>query len=231
MIVHTYHAALKDLLIKKDANPCLLRWILLLQEFDLEIKDKKGIENGVADHLSRMKIVEETVLDDSLPEEQVYAIGRYVENRQDTLAVDCSADCSANCSTDCSADCSADPKHFVAAIKKRYSQLPWFAEIANFLAAEKELVEFTGNEKRKFLRDAKLYFWDEPFLYQHCKDGVFRRCVPETEIPRILDHCHGFSYAGHFASFKTISKVLQAGFWWPTMFRDAQAFISKCNSC
>ena len=129
-----------------------------------------------------MKIDEETTLDDSLPEEHVYAIGLYVENRFDTLGTDCSADCSADCSSDFSADCSADQEHFVAAIKKRYSHLPRFAEIANFLAAEKEPVEFTGNEKRKFLRDAQLYFWDEPFLYRHCKDGVFRRCVPEAEI-------------------------------------------------
>ena len=53
VIVHTDHPALKYLMNKKDAKPRLLRWILLIQEFNIEVRDKKDIENGVADHLSR----------------------------------------------------------------------------------------------------------------------------------------------------------------------------------
>lgn len=74
VIFHTDHATFRYLLAKKGAKSGLLRWILLLQEFELEIKDAKGIENGVVDHLSSMRIYERIPFDDSLPEEQINMI-------------------------------------------------------------------------------------------------------------------------------------------------------------
>jgi len=53
--VCTNHATLRHLLKKPDAKPRLIRWMLLLQKFDIVIKDRSGVENVVADHLSRIE--------------------------------------------------------------------------------------------------------------------------------------------------------------------------------
>ncbi|CAN6704642.1 unnamed protein product [Malus baccata var. baccata] len=75
IIVFTDHAALKYLLTKKEAKPRLIRWMLLLQEFDIEIRDKKGSENVVADHLSRMVHNEEALpILETFPDEQLMSI-------------------------------------------------------------------------------------------------------------------------------------------------------------
>ena len=55
VVIHTDHIAIKYLMAKKDAKPRLIIWVLLLQEFDLEIKDKKDSDNVIADHSSRFE--------------------------------------------------------------------------------------------------------------------------------------------------------------------------------
>ena len=75
VVVHTDHSAIKYLMTKKDAKPRLIRWVLLLQEFDVEIKDKKGTENLVADHLSRLEGARDNApVNDEFPDEKLLGI-------------------------------------------------------------------------------------------------------------------------------------------------------------
>ena len=62
-------------------------------------------------------------------------------------------------------------------------------------------------------------------------NGVIRRCVPEHEQEQILRKCLSEPYGGHHAGDKTAHKVLQSGFYWPTLFKDARKFVLSCDTC
>jgi len=76
-----------------------------------------------------------------------------------------------------------------------------------------------------------MYYWDEPYLFRICVDNMIRRCVPEIEQSSVLQACHASAYGGHFGGVRTAAKVLEAGFFWPTVFKDAHQWVKGCNEC
>lgn len=72
MIVYTNHTTLKYLLSKNDVMPWLIWWILLWQEFDLEIQNKKREENIITNHLSQIEKDKYEVTDDKLPIDEIF---------------------------------------------------------------------------------------------------------------------------------------------------------------
>ncbi|KAL4379251.1 hypothetical protein GQ457_02G022480 [Hibiscus cannabinus] len=180
VIVHTDHSAIKYLLSKKDAKPRLIRWILLLQEFDIEIIDRKGTENQVADHLSRLENKEIADTADQIQEEK---------------------------------------------------STPWYADFVNYIVSGILPHQLNYQGRKRFKHNAKGYFWDEPYLFKQCADQIIRRCIPEEEQQTILEQCHSAPYGGHFGGNRTAAKVLQSGFYWPTLHKDAQLFCQQCDRC
>ena len=68
-------------------------------------------------------------------------------------------------------------------------------------------------------------------MYKHCANYVIRRCVLEEEIESILNHCHTLACGRHFGGQRTTAKVLQLGFYWPSLFKDAHQFVSTSDKC
>ncbi|CAN6562546.1 unnamed protein product [Malus baccata var. baccata] len=124
--------------------------------FDIEIRDKKGSENVVADHLSRMVHEEDAVpIIETFPDEQLMSVKK----------------------------------------------------------------------------EARFYVWDDPYLWKYCPDQVIRRCVHDSEFNAILTFCHTYACGGHFGTQRTALKVLECGFYWPSIFRDARTFCMSCDRC
>ena len=89
--------------------------------------------------------------------------------------------------------------------------------------------EFSYQQKKRFFAHLKHYYWEESSLYRHNADQVIRRCVLEDEMVSILNHCHTLPCGGHFGGQRTAAKVLQSGFYCPSLFKDAHQFISTCD--
>ncbi|KAM2928638.1 hypothetical protein COP2_035873 [Malus domestica] len=136
VIVYSNHAALKYLLTKKEAKPRLIRWMLLLQEFNIEIRDKNGSENMVADHLSHLVHEEDSLpILETFPDEQLLSL------------------------------------------------------------------------------------------------EIIRRCVHNSEFNSILAFYHNYACRGHFGTQRTALKVLESGFYWSTLFKNARTFCITCDRC
>lgn len=108
---------------------------------------------------------------------------------------------------------------------------PWYADLVNFLVAKIIPLDFSKARKDKLISDVKYYAWDEPYLWKYCSDQIIRRCVPNFEFQSILAFCHGYACRGHFRPKLTARKVLDCGFYWPTLFRDAYLFCKNCDRC
>nr|GEV44853.1 hypothetical protein [Tanacetum cinerariifolium] len=139
-----------------DVKPRLIRWVLLLQEFTVEIKYKKKAENLAANHLSILenpdiKELDEEKIRDSFPEEHL--------------------------------------------IIRKPEKDPWYADYANFLVSKVMPRDMTYHLRKKFFLDLKYYIWDETHV------------------------------GGHYEADITARKVFEAGFYWPTILKDAARFL------
>ncbi|XP_021727671.1 uncharacterized protein LOC110694815 [Chenopodium quinoa] len=185
VIVYTDHIAVRYLMTKKEAKLRLIRWVLSLQDFDMEMRNKKEAENYVAQHLSRLPF----------------------ENKEDVTI--------------------NEEVGFETLMAMASTPSPWYADIVYYLACGVVSPEFSSQQKNRFFKEVRRYFWNDPYLFKQCGYGLFRKCVPDHEIEGVLEHCHSLPCGEHGRVEKTVAKISQSLLWWPTMHKDAQKFVSR----
>nr|GEY22203.1 DNA-directed DNA polymerase [Tanacetum cinerariifolium] len=94
-----------------------------------------------------------------------------------------------------------------------------------------ETLGMSSQQKKKFFKDVKHYFWDDPYLFRICADQIIRRCVHSKEAYDILKACHEGPTEGHHGANFTAKKVFDASFFWPTFYKDAHNLVKSCDSC
>ncbi|GJT73932.1 hypothetical protein Tco_1033218 [Tanacetum coccineum] len=106
------------------------------------------------------------------------------------------------------------PLETLSSIAALNSSTPWFADIANYHAGNFVIKGMSTQQKRKFFKDVKHYFWEDPFLFKICADQVIRRCVFGKEAHDILMACHNGPTGGHLTgtNIHTQRKSLDSGF-------------------
>nr|GEU44853.1 reverse transcriptase domain-containing protein [Tanacetum cinerariifolium] len=111
------------------------------------------------------------------------------------------------------------------------SNTSWFADFANYHAGNFVVKGMSSQQKSKFFKDVKHYFLDDPFLFKICADQVIRRCVSGQEAIDILTACHYGPTGGHHGPNYIAKKVFDSGFYWPTIYCDAQDLVKNCDVC
>nr|GEV01129.1 reverse transcriptase domain-containing protein [Tanacetum cinerariifolium] len=110
------------------------------------------------------------------------------------------------------------------------SSTPWFTDFSNYHARNFVVKGMSSQQKNKFFKDVKHYFWDYPFLFKICVDQVIRRCIHGQKAIDILKACHNGPTEGHQGPNNIAKKVFDSGFYWPTIYRDAHDLVKSYDA-
>eukprot|EP00253_Pinus_taeda_P033749 PITA_33749 len=103
--------------------------------------------------------------------------------------------------------------------------------VANYLVSAQFPPHLSSKEKSRIVRKSAPFTWIGGNLFKLGLDQILRHFVREEEVFDILLTCHDGPCGGHFAAKRTAFKILQAGYYWPTLHQDVRRYISQCDRC
>ncbi|GJU37507.1 reverse transcriptase domain-containing protein [Tanacetum coccineum] len=108
---------------------------------------------------------------------------------------------------------------------------PWYVDFVNYIVGKVVPPNWTFEKRKRFFSQVKTYYWEEPYAFKLCADNIMRRCVAGSETLEILAHCHSGPTGGHHSASVTAKKVYESEFYWPSVFKDANKYVRRCDAC
>eukprot|EP00253_Pinus_taeda_P026510 PITA_26510 len=164
------------------------KWIVILQEFDLEFKKSK----------SKKALVFAKLLCD-LPSSSNDATSKYEIMDESLFLIS--------------------------------SRNLWYGDIIIYLQTQTYRSNTSRSEQRRIRYQEKDYMIIGDMLYHHGIDTVLRRCLTHEEAKKVLNDCHSGACGVHQSGYATAQKILRAGYFWPTMFKDCITTVRSCHAC
>ncbi|GKC16667.1 reverse transcriptase domain-containing protein [Tanacetum coccineum] len=122
-------------------------------------------------------------------------------------------------------------KHLMVLKSKFNNDEPWYADFVNYIVRKVVPPNWTFEKRKRFFSQVKTYFWEEPYAFKLYVDNIMRRCVTGSETFEILAHCDSGPTGGHHSDNVTTKKVYESEFYWPSVFKDANEYVRRCDAC
>ncbi|GJT29807.1 reverse transcriptase domain-containing protein [Tanacetum coccineum] len=122
-------------------------------------------------------------------------------------------------------------EHLMVLKSKYNNDEPLYVDFINYIAGKVVPSNWTFEKSKRFFLQVKTYFWVEPYAFKLCADNITRRYVAGCETLEILAHFHSGPTGGHHSALVTEKKVYESGFYWPSVFKDANEYVSRCDAC
>lgn len=111
------------------------------------------------------------------------------------------------------------------------SQEEWYSDIMSYLVDHRYPTPMNSTQKRAFRLKCQCYMLQGSILYRRNHEGIYLRCVGHDEAKRIIEHFHSKFGIGHRGSQVIALQIPRAGYYWPTVFKDAYEHVKTCHIC
>ena len=111
------------------------------------------------------------------------------------------------------------------------SSEPWYGDILVYLQTQHFRPTSLKDNRQRLRHLAQDYLIVGDALYHRGVDTVLCRCVTHNEGKPIMNDCHLGAYGGHLSGLATTQKILRAGYFWPSIFKDCITTVKKCHPC